>query len=242
MGDYEQCSAEHTEGNKMKEIIWKRYENTNYLISSEGEVYSENKAEMLAINTMHKGYAYVTLWINGVSERWRLHRLVATVFIPNPEGKLEINHLDGNKLNNCVANLEWCTRAENALHAMVEGLYLKGEEVYNAKLTVEKVSTIKELMVAGLSNQEIANRYGVDNGGINAIRKLKNWKHVRPELVLPFTSPGRGGAKAKLKPEDIPTIRKLASEGLGCAAIGREFDVNKKTIYSILSGKTWKNY
>ena len=62
------------------------------------------------------GYLSVTLSKDGVSERMNVHRIVATVFIPNPGNKPQVNHLDGNKSNNRVDNLEWCTAEENMRH------------------------------------------------------------------------------------------------------------------------------
>lgn len=59
------------------------------------------------------GYKQVSLWKDGKEKRWRVHRLVAFAFIPNPENKPFINHLDETRDNNCVENLEWCTAAEN---------------------------------------------------------------------------------------------------------------------------------
>jgi hypothetical protein len=63
------------------------------------------------------GYVYVDLYEDGASETWLLHRLIACVFLENPEGKCDVNHKDGNRSNNHVSNLEWCTRSENQLHA-----------------------------------------------------------------------------------------------------------------------------
>lgn len=65
---------------------------------------------ILKLQTDHKGYARVSL---GKKKALAVHRLVAKAFIPNPEEKPQVNYIDGNKLNNCVENLEWCTSSEN---------------------------------------------------------------------------------------------------------------------------------
>lgn len=67
-------------------------------------------------------YARVRLYKNGKSKDLVVHRLVAEAFIPNPERKPQVNHIDGNKRNNSVSNLEWCTQAENNRHAIDNGL------------------------------------------------------------------------------------------------------------------------
>lgn len=64
------------------------------------------------------GYYYIHLYKNGVGKPFKIHRLVAITFIPNPENKSQINHKDGNKLNNNVENLEWATPKENTQHAL----------------------------------------------------------------------------------------------------------------------------
>jgi len=63
------------------------------------------------------GYLSICLHKEGVWSKYLMHRLVATTFIPNPENKPEVNHIDGNKHNNRVENLEWCTKSENLMHA-----------------------------------------------------------------------------------------------------------------------------
>lgn len=65
---------------------------------------------------------HVELWKDNKRTVKMIHRLVAEAFIPNPEGKPQINHKDGNRDNNCVTNLEWCTCSENSLHAYRTGL------------------------------------------------------------------------------------------------------------------------
>lgn len=63
-------------------------------------------------------YNIVTLYDNGKAIHIEVHRIVATMFISNPENKPQVNHKDGNGLNNCVDNLEWCTAKENAKHSV----------------------------------------------------------------------------------------------------------------------------
>lgn len=118
--------------------IWKYIEGTNkrYMISDLGNVKTLcfKEPRLLTITTQASGYKYVMLQINKKNVNFRLHRLVAMAFVPNPNNYKEINHIDGNKANNCANNLQWCTRAYNCSYSFrVLGLMRKRKPMSEAQ-------------------------------------------------------------------------------------------------------------
>lgn len=89
----------------------------NYAISKLGQVRCIKRNQFLATPLDLAGYKKVSLWKNNKGTLFLLHRLIALAFIPNPHNYPCINHIDGNKLNNSIDNLEWCTYAHNNQHA-----------------------------------------------------------------------------------------------------------------------------
>lgn len=109
------------------------YENCkiNYIVFENGTVYSPIKKGFLKPSKDTKGYLCIDLRRQNCKRKYpKIHRLVAEAFIPNPNNKPQINHIDGNKENNCVSNLEWCDNLYNMLEAVRIGL--KNE--YHGKL------------------------------------------------------------------------------------------------------------
>lgn len=111
------------------EEIWKdikEYEGI-YQVSNLGRVKSlkhSKEGKLLKGRVTGKGYLSVALFRNSVRKSNSIHRLVAEAFIPNPENKPEVNHIDENKLNNDVSNLEWVTSKENSNHGTRNLLYV----------------------------------------------------------------------------------------------------------------------
>jgi hypothetical protein len=89
----------------------------DYLINEFGEVYSLKTKMYIKSSNNYNNYKVITLRKNGVKKQFRLHRLVAQAFLPNPYNKDQVNHIDGNKANNNLSNLEWATALENNVHA-----------------------------------------------------------------------------------------------------------------------------
>ena len=100
---------------------WKQIPNLPYEISSLGKIRNL-QGKVLKTYVQNSGYEQIKINYQGLHIHKSIHRLVAEAFIPNPLNKEYVNHIDGNKLNNTVDNLEWCTNSENILHARKTGL------------------------------------------------------------------------------------------------------------------------
>ena len=98
--------------------------NSDYMVSDHGRILSfKGKSKLIISSSITaKGYEYVAIRQKGIYVGYSVHRLVATAFIPNPKRLPQVNHLDGNKLNNHVANLEWCDAYDKVMHAFRTGL------------------------------------------------------------------------------------------------------------------------
>ena len=124
------------------------------------------------------GYRQVILSKDGKRNYQKVHRLVAETFISNPDSKKQVNHIDGNKLNNCIDNLEWNTPSENQIHAFNKGLSKprRGKANNFTKLTKEQVIEIKKLLKQKThSHRQIGEIYGVTRQAIGRINTGKNW-------------------------------------------------------------------
>lgn len=110
-----------------------------------------------------------------------IHRLVAENFIPNPENKPFVNHIDGNKNNNALLNLEWVTPSENQLHAHTTGLShaIKGSKHSNSKLTEEEVV---EIYRSKKKQKDLALEFKVSQASIFLIKKGINWKETTDKI------------------------------------------------------------
>ncbi|MBD3878207.1 MAG: HNH endonuclease [Quinella sp. 1Q5] len=119
--------------------LWKDF--SGYQVSNFGRVKSfhKGKVKILKPQLNQHGYLYVQLRTEKKIKPFRIHRLAAQCFIPNPEEKAQVNHIDGNKFNNHVSNLEWCTPSDNQRHAVITGLRPSGENSSLAKFTNEQV-------------------------------------------------------------------------------------------------------
>lgn len=158
----------------------------NYFVDREGRIWNKQGKEKAQFISKD-GYPQVVIWKNNKGTFKLVHRFVAKAFIPNPENKPCVNHIDGNKANNKVENLEWVTYSENTLHALEMGLKVpeQGEDVHNAKITNEQAVEICELLMEGLGPKEVAKRLCVSVNTVQSIRRKVTWKTISEGYNFP---------------------------------------------------------
>ena len=143
----------------------------DYIITKSGEVINRKNGHVVKPQPNGKGYYRVSI---GGKLRF-VHRLVADLYIPNPENKPQVNHKGGNKKNNTVDNLEWVDNQENRTHAVKNGLHLCGECSPHSKLKEREVIEIREIGDS-IPRKELAKRYGISYQSINDILSHRTWK------------------------------------------------------------------
>lgn len=149
-----------------------------YEVSNMGHVRNK-KGQILKTQVNRDGYAKIGFYVDGTKSYHVVHRLVAKAFIPNPEGKPQINHLDANRLNNRADNLEWCTHGENMHHAFVLGNKdQKGSKNNGAKITEGVVLAIRQKVAEGKLQKDIAAEYGLSKANVCLIVNRQTWKHI----------------------------------------------------------------
>lgn len=193
------------------EEIWKTIKGfENYKVSNTGKVYSLDKSKVMKPWVINSGYQVIALVDRGISKRMLVHRLVALNFIGNPLNKPQVNHIDGDKLNNNVDNLEWTTSSENINHNKVLGRL----DTHTARAKLNKVQTkavnqldIETGKVIATYNtiREASKATGSQDGKITMVcqgkRKTHNgysWEYVNKEHL-------KTQVKTKIKRVDTET-------------------------------------
>lgn len=106
---------------------------SNYTVSTDGTITNTSRNWIKSQWVGANGYKHVDLQQDGVRKKIAVHRLLALHFMPNPENRRTVNHIDGNKLNNELINLEWATDSENIQHAYDNGLNYQNRKVSSAE-------------------------------------------------------------------------------------------------------------
>jgi hypothetical protein len=162
----------------MKEIISRKHPKYNLVVCNNGDVFNQKGKLLSGGNGRYKRVSARDSENN--LKHLLVHRLVVEVFIGEIEEGMVVNHVDGNKLNNNADNLEICTPKENVHHAMRTGLMkpVVGEDAGGALLKESEVVKIYQLIKDGLTNQQIADMFGINFRTVSLIRPGTRWKHL----------------------------------------------------------------
>ncbi len=148
-----------------------------------GRVYAK-QPRILKINTTkdsnewRQGYGQICLQTSGDERMCRVHLLVATAFLPNPNGDTQVNHRTAVKSDNRLPNLEWSDHDRNHEHATTCGLRQSGEKHWAAKITAETVRAIRAEVANGARQIDVARKFSLKRFAVWQIVHRKTWKSV----------------------------------------------------------------
>lgn len=174
----------------MNEVIWKTliYQGqtfSKFEVSTDGKLRNTKTKKVYKTYINHQGYEQVCVSLGSTEQKkvFKIHKAVAETFIPNPNGNPEVNHIDGNKINNKASNLEWVTGSENVRHAYDNGLANAKQGVDNpwAKLTKEDVIYIREHYIpfdAEFGARALGRKFGVNKNSIRDVANNKSYVNV----------------------------------------------------------------
>ena len=205
---------------------------TNYEISNIGTIrfthYGKKYKKLLKIPDDPRKYI-----ASYVGDSVFVHRLVANAFIPNPENKPEVNHINGNKHCNWYKNLEWNTRQENATHAKLNGLMLIGSKQPGAKHTEADVHAVCKLAEQGLKAKAIMKKLGFSKAFIIGILYRNEWKHISSLYKIPKP-------KKFNNLDQVHKICQLLEQGKRDFEIAKELNIKWQNVNSIHKGDAWR--
>jgi predicted DNA-binding protein YlxM (UPF0122 family) len=230
-----------------------------YQVSNHGRIRSfkqYTEGRLLVQIPDRYGYMYLTLNdSNHVQKAFKVHRLVAGAFIPNPDKLPQVNHINGVKTDNRVENLEWCTLSNNVKHALRIGLdSQKGERNRNSKLSNDDVIEIYKLVwEENLSYQSIAEKYSISPSNVKKIKCGELWSHITNHDALQEDGSlksirrknilvGEKNPSSKLNEKQVLEIKELLlSSNHTIKEIAQNYRVSKSAIEGIKYRTTWRH-
>lgn len=223
-----------------------------YSVSSHGRVRGEARTvthshggpkrlkERIMRQKLNRGYPQVQLSCDGVQSFYSVHRLVAEAFIGSIRPDMTVNHLDGDKTNNRVSNLEIVTMSENIRHAIRTGLRVpaSGESHYHSTLTADDVIEIRR-RAKSETRKAIAASLGVSPQCVGKVVRGDTWSMV-PGASAPIDMRGETNRMAKLSEAAVSDIRARAGS-TSQRALAIEYGVSESLVSMVVRGVVWRH-
>lgn len=196
---------------------WKSF--YGYKVSDHGNVYSTFSKKLLKPFT-NNGYLYVTIANKGSYKKYSVHRLVAMLFIPNPNNLPYVNHKDENKQNNCVENLEWCTASYNTNYGSNINRIRHTRLLKGSATPVYAISTKSKEVFYFESIKKASNILGIDERNLHNCLLYKAPKSVNGFILVKSTEFKRG--------KDF--IESLVTDARSSKKYPRDFIINERWV------------
>lgn len=212
---------------------------SRYIIRSNGDVFNKEKSIVMAGGKDSDDYHIVSLSMNGKKFTKKIHRLVAEAFIPNPNNLPEVNHLDGNKWNNNLSNLEWSNTYDNVHHACKTNLR-------KSTLKEEDVIKICELLESGKRISGISRLMNLNSSLISRIKTKSIWREITSKYDFSkysFSRASKGSSNGNsVITEDIANkVCMYLEMKESPTEISVILGIPRNIVYRIKNRETWKH-
>ena len=208
---------------------------TNYEVNNIGEVRNKQTKYVLK-NQEDPRFHYLRVEIptNENVKKYLVHRLVAKAFIPNPENKPCINHIDFNRQNNRVENLEWVTYKENTNHAIIHNHFNpvginNPSNIYSEEI----VHQICKFLEDGVGPNEISRLLNVNKSLPKSIKRRKIWRHISSQYNIPLS------IKKNYSIETIHKVCQMIDNGYNKKEISNILNINESLVKHLLWDNIW---
>lgn len=217
---------EYEQSYSMAPINFSRYE-----ITKSGLIYDLHRCKNMYPYVAKRGYYNIRLQDdNNVSRLMLMHRLLALMFIPNPDNKPFVNHIDGNKLNNDLSNLEWVTMLGNHVHGREHNL-LKPSHI-----TPDQALFICEQLDDGASVQELVDCYGFSYDAVRSIFRRESYKDISKDFCFYVEH-----RDSPLTDDQVIQICNMINDGISTREIGEYFNISLDRIRRIRNGRNYSH-
>jgi hypothetical protein len=224
-----------------------------YSVTDDGRIWSHKSKKYLSLSN-RSGYLAATLFKDGKDKKVLVHRIVAETYIPNPQGKPQINHKDGKKRNNRVSNLEWATPRENGIHATKLGLIdpslsnknglLNGEGNGRSKLTWQKVHQIRIASCLVEQGETPWKEYGISGNEYYNIIRNRTWVLEPPywdtSIKIRKNHNYEKNPNSKLTRDQIIKMREDHKNRLRGDKTWEKYGISSSMYWKIISGENWR--